>query len=308
MRDSTLRTLVIGEALIDVVEVGSSAPREYVGGSPANVAFGLGALEHPVTLATWIGQDPRGRLIADRCEKLGVDLASGSDAAAHTSVARAVLDAAGHARYDFDLTWQVPPVDDTAAFGHLHTGSIGATLQPGGAQVLHLVQQARGSSTISYDPNIRPTLMGTPDEVRPQVEELIALSDVVKASDEDIAWLYPDQFVPDVLRLWGTWGTPLTVITRGDEGALFALSHVGGVATCPARAATVADTVGAGDSFMAGLISGLLDAGLLGGPAARERLQAARLAEVRPAVERAVAASGATVEHAGAYHPSRDEL
>jgi sugar/nucleoside kinase (ribokinase family) len=112
--------------------------------------------------------------------------------------------------------------------------------------------------------------MGTPDEARPRIEQLVALADVVKASDEDIAWLYPDRSVPDTLRHWGSLGASLTVVTRGGEGALYALAHVGSVATCPARKIGLIDTVGAGDSFMAGLLSGLLDAGLLGDPAARE--------------------------------------
>jgi fructokinase len=170
------------------------------------------------------------------------------------------------------------------------------------------VQQARVTATVSYDPNARPSLMGSPDEVRPRMEAFIALADVVKASDEDIAWLYPDRFVPDVLRHWGMLGASVTVVTRGGEGALYALNHVGSVAHCEARGEGLVDTVGAGDSFMAGLLSGLLDAGLLGGPDARERLREASLDQVRPAVERAVTTGGLTVSRAGAYSPTRREL
>jgi fructokinase len=150
--------------------------------------------------------------------------------------------------------------------------------------------------------------MGSPDEVRPRIEAFVALADVVKASDEDIAWLYPDRYVPDVLRQWGMLGASLTVVTRGGEGALYALHHVGSVATCDARGEGLVDTVGAGDSFMAGLLSGLLDAGLLGSVEARERLSSASLEDVWPAVERAVTTGGITVSKAGAYSPGRDEL
>jgi fructokinase len=302
------RTLVIGEALIDAVDNGPEGPSEHVGGSPANVAFGLGALGHDVALATWLGQDQRGRRIADRCREVGVLLTAGSDGAERTSVAHAFLDSSGQARYDFELTWRLPEVTDLESFGHVHTGSIGATLEPGGTQVLATVRSAQPTSTISYDPNVRPTLMDGPDAVRGRMEELIALADVVKASDEDIAWLYPDLFVPDVLRRWGSLGASLTVVTRGREGALYALSHVGAVDISPAPAIEVADTVGAGDSFMAGLLSGLLDAGLLGGPQARERLAAGGVAEVRPAIERAVRTSAITVGATGAYAPGRGEL
>ncbi len=300
--------LVVGESLIDAVERGSEPPELHVGGSPANVAFGLGALDHDVSLATWFGRDDWGRRIADRCAEKGAKVVAGSDGAARTSVARAVLDADGAATYEFDITWQVPAIADLPHYGHVHTGSIGAVLEPGGSQALVTIQQARATATISYDPNARPTLMGSPDEVRPRMEALVALADVVKASDEDIAWLYPDRFVPDVLRHWGALGASLTVVTRGSKGALYAVHHVGEVATCEARAVRLVDTVGAGDSFMAGLLSGLLDAGLLGSVQARERLAAARLEDVRPAVERAVTTGGITVSRAGAYSPHRAEL
>jgi fructokinase len=162
-----------------------------------------------------------------------------------------------------------------------------------------------GKATISYDPNARPTLMGSPDDVRPQIEAFVALADVVKASDEDIAWLYPDRFVPDVLRHWALLGASLTVVTRGGEGALYALHHIGSFASCAAHGESLVDTVGAGDSFMAGLLSGLLDAGLLGSPEARDRLAYGTLEDVRSAVERAVTNAGITVSKAGAYSPER---
>ena len=304
---SSTPVLVVGESLIDAVERGSEPPELHVGGSPANVAFGLGALDHDVSLATWFGRDDWGRRIADRCAEQGAKVVAGSDGATRTSVARAVLDAGGAATYDFDITWQVPAIPDLAGFGHVHTGSIAAVLEPGGSQTLVTVQQARATATISYDPNARPSLMGSPDEVRPRMEAFIALADVVKASDEDIAWLYPDRFVPDVLRHWGSLGASLTVVTRGGEGALYAL-HRGSVATCEARSSGLVDTVGAGDSFMAGLVSGLLDAGLLGSMEARERLAVATLDDVRPAIERAVTTGGITVSKAGAYSPTRSEL
>ena len=232
---SSAPVLVVGESLIDAVERGTEPPELHVGGSPANVAFGLGALDHDVSLATWFGRDDWGRRIADRCAEKGAKVVDGSDGAARTSVARAVLDAGGAASYDFDITWQVPAIADLAGYGHVHTGSIAAVLEPGGSQTLVTVQQARETATVSYDPNARPSLMGSPDEVRPRMEAFIALADVVKASDEDIAWLYPDRFVPDVLRHWGTLGASLTVVTRGGEGALYALNQVGSVATCDAR-------------------------------------------------------------------------
>ena len=195
-------------------------------------------------------------------------------------------------------------------FGLVRTGSSAAPSGPGGSQVVEVIRRLRAQATVSYDPNMRPSLMGSPDEVRARVEDLIALSDVVKASDEDIQWLYPGAFLPDVLRLWGELGAAVAVITRGGQGAVYVVrsATTAEVTTVPAKATTVIDTVGAGDSFMAGLVSGLLDAGYLGGPDARERLRAAGIDDLRPCVDRATATSGVTVGHAGAYAPTRAEL
>jgi len=302
--------LVVGEALIDAVVKGGDVTAEHVGGSPANVAFGLGALGHDVTLATWIGTDERGDRIAARCTAAGVRVAPGSTGAERTSVAYATLDARGQASYRFDLTWAVPDIADGAAFGHVHTGSIAATIEPGGSQVVDVVRRLRDQATVSYDPNMRPTLMGSPEAVRARVEDLIALSDVVKASDEDLQWLYPDVRLADVVRRWGSLGPALCVITRGGDGAAYAVSSApeAEVTTVAATPTTVVDTVGAGDSFMAGLLSGLLDAGYVGDSAARERLRRARADDLRACVDRAVATSGITVGHAGAYAPTRAEL
>lgn len=310
MSHSDPAVLVIGEALIDAVRRAGSAPAEHVGGSPANVAFGLGSLGHDVRLATWFGPDERGARIQAACAARSVRLVEGSDGAAHTSVAQATLDAQGQASYHFDLTWAVPDLAGIDPVDHVHTGSIAATIEPGGSQVVEVIRRLRAQATVSYDPNMRPSLMGSPDEVRARVEDLIALSDVVKASDEDIQWLYPGAFLPDVLRLWGELGAAVAVITRGGQGAVYVVrsATTAEVTTVPAKATTVIDTVGAGDSFMAGLVSGLLDAGYLGGPDARERLRAAGIDDLRPCVDRATATSGVTVGHAGAYAPTRAEL
>ncbi len=303
-----LPILVVGEALIDAVDLGSGQVIEHVGGSPANVAFGLGTLGHDVALATWIGADDRGDRIAKRCAEAGVRLADGSRGAASTSVARASIDRRGQASYTFELTWSVPLV--TGRYGHVHTGSIAATIEPGGRQVVETVRTLAPTATISYDPNMRPSLMASAELVRERVEQLIAMADVVKASDEDLQWLYPGAFIPDILRRWESFGPGVTVVTRGAEGALYAVrsSRASEVTTVPARAAQVIDTVGAGDSFMAGLLSGLADSGFIGGPEARQRLHAASIDEVRAAVDRAMSTAGLTVARAGAYAPTREEL
>lgn len=302
----TAPTLVVGEALIDVVRRTDGTVAEHAGGSPANVALGLARLGHRVDFATSIGRDPRGEVIRELLTGEGVTLTPGSVGDARTSVAEATLDAGGAASYRFDLSWQLPAQLPLDGVTHLHTGSIAATLQPGATVVRETLTRARATATISYDPNARPSLMGSPGEARGAIEELIGRSDVVKASDEDVAWLYDGASLPEVMRLWFRLGPRVVVVTRGGAGAVVVVGTE--AATVDAPTVTVADTVGAGDSFMSGLISGLLDAGLLGGPEARARLAAAGLAEVRPAVDRALSCAAVTVSRPGADPPRRAEL
>ena len=279
-----------------------------MGGSPANVAFGLAALDHEVDLATWIGSDDRGARIADVCRSRRVTLTHGSQDAPSTPVAHATLDEHGTAQYTFDLEWRLPPVPGPAAYAHVHTGSIAAVLEPGGTGVRQLLAAERSHATVSYDPNARPALMGSREDARKVVEQVVALSDVVKLSDEDLAWLYPDTPVATVLRRLGASGPALVVVTLGARGAAALLTRSGEELELPATPTPVVDTVGAGDSFMAGLLSGLIDAGLLGGSSGRARLHRADIDEIAPALERALATAAGTVARAGAHAPTRADL
>lgn len=302
------RILVVGETLVDIVHTPDGMVDEHVGGSPANVAMGLARLGHDTVLATSLGDDAHGTRCRGHVTDHGVSIEN-LDVGHHpTSTAVATLDDSGAAEYDFDLHWDLRPVDRLDRFAHVHTGSIAATLTPGATVVADTLGTARAHATISYDPNARPSIMGDADDVRPQIEELIALSDVVKASDDDVEWLYPGQTLPDVMAAWGRMGPGLVVVTRGRDGVTYRLTASGESAEAPARVDRVVDTVGAGDSFMAGLVSGLLDAGLLGEVAARARLAAAALGDVTGAIDRAMGTSAITVVHAGAYAPTRTEL
>lgn len=304
----TDRTLCLGEALIDVVLRDGADPIEHVGGSLFNVACGLASLGDPTSILSWWGRDERGRRIAETAARAGVDVVPGSDGAATTPIAHARVDAEGRATYEFDLTWEVPAAGSLERYGHLHTGSFAATLAPGADGVRDVVSRIRDHATVSYDPNIRPALMGTPAEVLPLVMAMVAQSDVVKASDEDLAWLHPDEPVEDVMRRWVAAGPALVVLTRGPHGADALLAGDPDVLHVEPRTVDVADTVGAGDSFMAGLVSGLLDAGYLGSRDAAHRLRSASWDDVRAALERAVSTSALTVSRAGAYAPSLDEV
>ena len=308
MSAGTAPVVVIGELLVDIVHTPDGQTAEHVGGSPANVALGLARLGHDTWFATLVGTDARGTRCTERVESGGVQLLPGSTNPEHpTSTAAATIDESGAASYVFDLHWNLPPVQLPAGTTHLHIGSIGTTMTPGDQQVTDAVRRARVFGTVSYDPNMRPTIMGSADAVRPRVEELVALSDVVKCSEDDIEWLYPGQPPSQVMTHWAELGAALTVVTLGPRGVRWRAAS-GEEDREPAQDVKVVDTVGAGDSFMAGLVSGLLDDGLLGSLAARDGLRAAGLAQVRPAIDRALATSGLTVRRAGAYAPSREEI
>lgn len=299
--------LCLGEALIDVVVRGDSR-EEHVGGSLLNVAAGIASLGHPASICAWWGPDERGTRLAQWATSSGVTIVPGTNSAKRTAVAIAQLDAEGRATYEFDLEWEVPPTLDLAPYGHLHTGSIAATLEPGGSAVLDAVRRIKPTATVSYDPNIRPALMGTPEHVRGRVEELVGLSDLVKVSDEDLAWLYPEEPVEQIMRRWIESGPAMVVVTRGPWGAYALLSSNRDMLLIDQLSVKLADTVGAGDSFMAGLIAGLLDAGLLGSPDARQRLRKAGWSDVQSALHNAVVTSGLTVSKHGAYAPTPDEV
>ncbi|WP_151526052.1 carbohydrate kinase family protein [Serinicoccus kebangsaanensis] len=301
--------LTVGEALIDiVVPHGDGERSEHVGGSPANVAIGVAALDHDSRLTAYLAQDEHGDRVRQHVERYGVHLTEGSMGADRTSTATAHLDAEAVATYEFDLSWAVGP-QDLDGVGHVHTGSIAATLEPGGSDVVRLIEQARATATVSYDPNARPSIMGDPRDARQRIEECIGRSDVVKASLEDVEWLYgADADVVQVVHEWGQLGPELVVVTRGGEGAVVHLSRDDTTLELPSLTVQVVDTVGAGDSFMSGLVSGLLDAGLLGSPEARRRLAQAELEDIAPALERAVECAGFTVARAGAAAPTRQDL
>ncbi|GAB3590804.1 carbohydrate kinase [Angustibacter peucedani] len=307
----TTPLLVVGEALVDVVRRAAEPDRpveRHVGGSPANVAIGLSRLGHHVRFATRLGADDDGGLVRSRLAADGVELAPGSASTARTSTATATLDARGSATYEFDLVWDLPPVDVSAAH-HVHTGSIAATLVPGSAAVHVALTAARAlGATTSYDPNLRPRIMRTADDERPGVERLAASADVLKASDEDVEWLYPGRPLEEVGRLWAGLGPALVVVTRGGEGAVaWRASAPSTAVMVEPQPVQVVDTVGAGDSFMSGLLSALADAGLLG-RGRRAALHAAGETDVRAALARAVRTSSITCGRAGSDPPRRSEL
>ena len=303
---------VIGEGLVDVVQRASGI-EAHVGGSPLNVAVGLARLNHPVQFVGRYGRDPYGDAVAAHLRSSSVMLPLGPDDLP-TSVATALIDDDGAATYTFDLTWELPGIAERLAFmlqgtTLLHTGSIATMLAPGAKDVLAAVEYAHPHATISFDPNCRPSIITDVDYARRQAEKFVSLSDVVKASDEDLVWLYPGQDVLDSARKWlalgGSEGPAMVVVTRGAAGPWGITAA--GEAEYPAPKVEVADTVGAGDSFMAALLSGIVDRGLNGAQNRKDlrELPAEGLAEL---LAHAAKAAAVTVSRPGANPPSRAEM
>jgi fructokinase len=296
---------VVGEALVDLVHGPTGDVVAHPGGSPANVAVGLGRLGVPVHLVTRFGRDRYGAMLAEHLAASSVHPAPDTVSERPTSVARAHLNASGAADYDFDITWDLP---DTARVlvgsTCVHTGSIAATLAPGAAAVRRLLEGARGRAVLSYDPNCRPSLMGDPASVRARIESLVGLCDVIKASDADLEWLYPGRDFADVADGWLALGPALVVVTRGGAGS-YGVCAAGAVAV-PADAVRVVDTVGAGDAYQAGLLYALRRRALLDRhTAALARLDQAALAAI---LTQASAVAAITCGRPGADPPTATEL
>jgi fructokinase len=296
------RALVIGEALIDIVERDGTVTGEHVGGSPLNVAVGLARLDRDVDFLTHIGDDARGRRIADYVGASGAHLVAGSVSATKTPVAMAKLDADGAATYDFDIEWRLSGTPEVGPPLVAHTGSIASVLDPGCLAVAALLDTYRVSATITFDPNVRPALIDDADQARARIERLVERSDVVKASDEDLRWLYPNVAPEEAAGRWRETGPAVVAVTMGGDGA-FATCAAGSVRV-EARKVDVVDTVGAGDSFMTGLIDALWSLDLLGAER-RAVLHAVDTEQLRGVLDAAALNSALTVAKAGAELPDR---
>jgi fructokinase len=287
--------VVIGEALIDIVN-GPEGSNSYPGGSPANVAYGLGRLGVRTGLLTAIGDDEHGTAITNHLHSAGVRLLPGSTSLERTATATATLAADGSASYEFDIAWQLAPAAPAMIPKILHTGSIATFLAPGAGTVRTLLEQCHQSCLVTYDPNIRPALLGSHTEATTIFEDLLPLTDVVKLSDEDAHWLYPGWSPDDVAARLLQHGARLAVITKGADGAL--LATPGARFSIPSVKTEVADTIGAGDSYMAALIFGLLTRGEEAfGPIALENIG-----------QTASMAAAITVSRPGANPPTSKEL
>ncbi|MCU1658445.1 MAG: PfkB protein [Pseudonocardiales bacterium] len=262
---------VIGEALIDFVDTGDGRTYDArPGGSPLNVAVGTARLGTATFFLGRFARDHFGGLLRGHAQDNGVDLRAAADVRdAATTLAVATLDEFGQAGYDFyvngtaDWSWTSAELRSLPlGTGIVHAGSLASFLPPGSSAITGLLREVRTARDVlvSYDPNTRASLMGTPPQARPQIESLIAVADLAKASADDLAWLYPELEIEQVARLWLELGVRMVVVTSGGAGAT-AFTAAATVHR-PVPALRVVDTIGAGDAFTSGLLDGIVRAGL----------------------------------------------
>jgi fructokinase len=305
--------VVCGEALIDLVPMSQGDEPAYVaraGGSSFNVAMGLGRLGTPVGFLGRLSTDPFGRMLRRRLLADGVDCHFVQEGDEPSTLAIVHLEAGAEPIYAFHdqgtadrmLRVEDLPADFPAEVAALHLGSISMVRQPGASAFEALMRREHGRRVLSLDPNVRPSLVGERSAYLARLEGWVSLADVVKVSQADLAWLYPET-APDVVA--GTWlarGPGLVVVTRGHDGS-FALT-AGGRVDVAGTPVAVSDTVGAGDAFTSGLLAWLDEAGWLDHARIRE-IPADALRQCLVFANRAAAI---TCTRAGAQPPTRTEM
>lgn len=266
---------VLGECVADAFTVPAPTPGELAlrvqpGGGPANTAVGLARLGTPARFLARLSDDVFGRLFRGHLEASGVDLTAAVHAHEPSTLAVAELDPQGRATYSFhaqgtaDWQWTADELaaTDLTSTACLHSGSLALVREPGGAVVEEFLARASATATISVDPNVRPLLVG-PEVYRERLPRWCALADILRLSEDDLELLLPGHTVEGACDAWHAAGVRLVVITRAERGAVASLD--GERIAVPAPPTDVVDTVGAGDSFTAGLLHHLGATGFLGG-------------------------------------------
>jgi fructokinase len=305
--------VVCGEALVDMVPAQCGGEQSYVprpGGSPYNVSIGLARLGAPTAYLGRLSTDVFGRLLRGHLERNGVDMRYVGSGAEHTTLAFVHAGEGQDVEYEFYLENSVDrnlaPRDLPTALAPkveaLHFGSFSLALEPGASTLEGLMKSEHGKRVITLDPNVRQRIVGDRASYRRRLEGWVAAADLVKASAADLSWLYPEQ-APD--RVAGTWlesGPALVVVTLGGEGS----AAFGRRASASAQAprVEVADTVGAGDSFMSGAVAWLHHHGRLDA----QQLDAMDGAQLEDMLRYANRASAFTCTRAGADPPTESEL
>ncbi len=299
---------VCGEALIDMTPAGEAfLPRP--GGSPYNVAVGLGRLGTAAGFLGRISTDPFGAALVRRLTENGVDTSLCVRGPEPTTLAFILPRPGGGETYSFyaegsaDRLLQLqdlpPLLPDVEA---LHFGSFSLVLEPGGTALRALLEREAGRRLITLDPNVRPSLGPPRDVYRPLLERLVAHADLVKVSDLDADWIYPGEPVQAVAGRWLRLGAALVVVTRGPGGSWASTQTA--AAAAPVHPVPVVDTVGAGDAFTSGLLAWLASHRRLH----RQALLGLDAEALTDALGFAALVSALTCTRAGAEPPTSSEV
>ncbi|WP_200307240.1 carbohydrate kinase family protein [Streptomyces adelaidensis] len=314
MNTTTSGITVIGECVADAfTDAARSTPGHLAlsvlpGGGPANTAVALARLGTPTRLLARFSGDVFGTLFRNHLSASGVDLTGTVTASEPSTLAVADLDETGQATYSFfadgaaDWQWTADELsatvpDDTVA---VHTGSLALIRRPGGSHIEDHLAKAREHATVSIDPNVRPLLV-PPAAYHQRLHHWCALTDILRLSEDDLALLLPGATPEQACDTWHAAGARLVVITLGGRGALASLD--GARVKVPSPTVEVIDTVGAGDSFTAGLLHRLTALGHLGG-----RLDALTLEDTADACSFAARVAALTCSVPGADPPWAERL
>jgi fructokinase len=306
--------LVIGEALVDVVHSGNGEIRNVPGGSPANTAVALARLGITTYMKARISKDKFGSEIRSYLENQNVNLNLTLFVDEPSSVINAFVQKDGSAKYEANLRgasdygWAKSELDIALDddIKIIQLGSLTSYIEPGASNVENWYKQLRNNSQhlLTFDPNIRHPLDAQPeDEVRKRAKNLASLAHVVKASDEDLSWISPDQDVIETAKNFIENGTSLVVITLGKNGAV-AINSNFEVIQIPAPVVEVKDTIGAGDTFAAALIAQLLEKQVVD----EKALSALPLSDLREILSNCAMTSALTCSRQGANPPYRHEV
>ncbi len=272
-RDKIMKTiLVLGETILDMTPVGSVASggsrfETALGGSGYNTARALGALGAGVMFAGAVSRDDWGARFRAALVQKDVDCALLRDS--EKPMPLALVSPEGAHGPAFTLYLAGTAHEDALApdalpdrVAHLHVSSFHACVAPTGGGVLALMGKARGRASVSFDPNIRPGVLPAREEALALVEARVRLSDIVKASVQDMKWLYPALNPLEAMAHWSAMGPRLAILTKGELGVTAFAGEARFHGLAPA--VEVVDTVGAGDAFTAALLAEMARAGALG--------------------------------------------
>ena len=301
-----------GEALIDFLPAqtieGAKAFQPFNGGSIYNVAIALGRLGQQVGYLGGLSEDFFGQMLVEGLKASNVDLSYVAMSARASMLAFVNLKD-GQPEYAFVdegsaarmlSPEQIAEISDDVTT--LHFGSISLINEPVASTLEHLANANKKNCIISLDPNIRASVVVDRETYLARLERMIALADIIKISDEDLDWIYPDADHKNYAHAWLEQGAALVIITRGAEGATaFTRDHE---IEQPVEKVTVSDTVGAGDTFTAGLLSSLEHQGLL----QRDKLVNISAEQLTKATKLAARAAAITVSRAGANPPWSNEI